>query len=136
MAQLYVYLTFDGNCREAMSFYKECLGGELSLSTVGDSPMAGQMPPDAKNRIIHSVLKNDDITLMASDMMGPGGITQGNTISLCLVGKNKQELDTYFTKLSNGGKIATQLVEEFFGTFGDLTDKFGIRWMFQADPEK
>ena len=46
MAQLNPYLNFDRNCREAMNFYKDCLGGELFLQTVGEMPeMAAQMPP-------------------------------------------------------------------------------------------
>ena len=53
MAQLNPYLTFNGNCRQAMEFYKACLGGELSLTTVGDSPMKDQMPAEAQNAVMH-----------------------------------------------------------------------------------
>ncbi len=34
MTQIHSYLTFSGNCREAMTFYRECLGGILMLQTV------------------------------------------------------------------------------------------------------
>ncbi|MEJ0101299.1 MAG: hypothetical protein WDO19_01540 [Bacteroidota bacterium] len=45
MPTIISYLTFNGNCREAMIFYKECLGGELSLTVAGESPVANQVPP-------------------------------------------------------------------------------------------
>lgn len=44
MTQINSYLTFNGNCREAMNFYKDCLGGELILQTIGESPLAYKMP--------------------------------------------------------------------------------------------
>ena len=135
MGQINPYLLFDGNCREAMNFYKECLGGELTLSTVGESPMAAQMP-DMRDMIMHSVLKKDGFALMASDMMEPEGETRGNAISLCIIGSTADELKPIFSSLSKGGKVTHELKEEFFGTYGDLTDKFGIDWMFQADSAK
>ena len=63
MAQLNAYLHFSGDCREAMNFYKACLGGELNLMVVGDSPMAAQMPPGAKNNIMHALLKSGSISI-------------------------------------------------------------------------
>jgi PhnB protein len=133
MTQLNPYLTFNGNCREAMEFYKQCLGGELSLQTFAESPMGDQTPADMRNNVMHSLLKKDGIVLMASDMMGPGELTKGNAITLCINGGTKEELQGFFTKLSEGGTVSHPLKEEFFGTYGDLTDKFGINWMFQAD---
>src|SRR5579859_5018952 len=132
MAQLNPYLTFDGNCREAMEFYKACLGGELSIMAVGDSPMASDMP-DKKDNVLHSMLKTDGMVLMASDMIMPGEIIRGNTITLCINGGSKEELQQLFAKLSEGGTVGQPLTEAFFGTYGELTDKFRINWMFQAD---
>jgi PhnB protein len=106
MKQINAYLHFNGNCREAMSFYKECLGEELSLTTVGESPMAAQMP-DMKDMIMHSVLTKDGFVLMASDMMGPEGTTKGNTISLCIVGADAEELNPIFSKLSRADRLPT-----------------------------
>ena len=132
MTQLNAYLRFNGNCREAMTFYQSCLGGELTIQTVGESPMAGQMPPAIKDNVLHSVLAKDGFELLASDMTGPEGVVKGNTITLCIIGSNKAELEPIFAKLSAGGTVNTPLIEEYFGTFGDITDKFGIGWFFQA----
>jgi PhnB protein len=130
---LNTYLHFDGNCREAMTFYKECLGGELSMMSVGESPMAAQMPPEAKKNILHALLKNGSITLMASDMMGPGGVTKGNNVSLTLNCSSNKEADALYAKLSAGGKATHPMKEEFFGYYGDLTDKFGLNWMLNHE---
>lgn len=132
MAEFNAYLIFNGNCREAMEFYKGCLGGELGVMTVGESPMAAQMPPEMRNRILHSVLTSGSVMLMGSDMIGRNEeLKHGNTLSLCLVCKSKAEIETLFKKLSAGGHIDSPLKEEFFGTYGDLTDKYGFHWMFQ-----
>ncbi len=136
MTQLIPYLHFDGNCREALTFYKECLGGELKVQAVGDSPMAAQMPAAEHKKILHASLKSGGISLMASDMVGPEGIQKGNAVSLTLACSSKAEIETFFSKLSAGGKVSHALKEEFFGTYGDLTDKYGINWMFNYEKPK
>lgn len=136
MKHLNPYIGFDGNCREAMTFYKDCLGGELTMQTVDESPMAAQMP-EMKGKIMHSALMKDEKSvLMGSDMTDPGMNPKGNTISLCINCSDKEEIETFFGKLSVGGKVEHPLKEEFWGTFGDLTDKFGIRWMLNLDKPK
>ncbi len=132
MPQLNPYLRFNGNCREAMTFYQSCLGGQLNIQTVGQSPAASQMPQETHNNVMHSVLATDGIMLMASDMLGPEGVKNGNAITLTIMGSSKAEIEPIFARLSAGGTVNTPLTEEFFGTFGDLTDRFGIEWMFQA----
>jgi PhnB protein len=129
MAQVNAYLHFDGTCRQAMTFYKECLGGELILMTVGESPAAAQMPHQAKDSIMHSVLKNGTNVIMASDNLGTGSITKGNQFSMTVECSSNTEADTLYSKLSAGGRATHPMKDEFFGYYGDLTDKFGIRWM-------
>jgi PhnB protein len=129
MGQINPYLLFDGNCREAMNFYKGCFGGELRLMTIGESPMAKDMPPDKQNKIMHARLKSDGALIMAADGMGPGGTTPGGNISLSFMGSSKKEIDTVFSKLSAGGKVLHAPKDEFFGYYGDLEDKYGINWM-------
>jgi PhnB protein len=107
MTQISPYLHFDGNCREAMIFYKECLGGELALQTVGDSPMASQMPAEAQKKILHASLRNSGFVLMASDMVGPEGVKKGNAVSLTLLCSSKAEIETFFSIFSAGGKSHT-----------------------------
>ena len=136
MAQLSPYLHFDGTCKQAMEFYKKCLGGELELQTVGETPWAKDMPemPGAKkDSIMHSTLKKDNWILMASDMMDPSSFTKGDTVSVCLVCESKQEIETLYKKLSVGADIFMELAEQPFGTFAMFTDKFGTEWILQFD---
>jgi len=95
MARLNPYLNFDNNCREAMNFYKECLGGELFLQTVSELPaMAAQMPPQMKDNILHSSLTSGDIVIMASDL-NPEKRIEGNTVHLCINCNNENELNSF-----------------------------------------
>lgn len=135
MAQLTAYIGLNGQCREAMEFYKECLGGELQIMTFGDSPMGKDMSPEMRKRIMHSALIKKDLMLMASDMSYDEGYKPGNNVSLCLICSSEDEIQTLFDKLSQGGTIRHSLKKEFFGTFGDLTDKYGFNWMFQYSSE-
>jgi PhnB protein len=132
MMTLTPYLSFNGNCAEAMEFYKSCLGGELEVSKVGDSPMAKDMP-GKEDHVMHSTLKSGGISLMASDLMMDGHATPGTNITLTLSGGSLAELKEMFEKLSEGGKVTQPLKAAFFGTYGDLTDKYGFHWAFQSD---
>ena len=64
-AYLSPYLNFDGNCREAMEFYRSALGGNLEVSTFGEN--FPDEPTDRKDKIMHARLQNDVLILMASD---------------------------------------------------------------------
>lgn len=131
MAQLNPYLNFDNNCREAMNFYKDCLGGELTLQTVGEMPaMAAQMPPQMKDNILHSTLTSGDIVIMASDLNREKQI-EGNTVHLCVNCNSENELNSFFSKLSTGGKITEPLADmPWGGMYGSLTDQYGKHWVF------
>ena len=132
MPKLNPYLTFSGNCREAMNFYKECLGGDISFTVVGESPVANQMPPSMKDQILHSLLKTGELELMATDMQ-PESLNEGNAVHLCLSCKTEEETKSLFEKLSSGGKVKQPLHAMFFGMIGTLTDKFGKSWILECD---
>lgn len=134
MTQINAYLTFNGNCREAMRFYKECLGGELTLQTVGESPMADRMPPQMKQSVLHSTLTKGALLIMASDMVSEQGLMKGNTVSLMLNCSSEEEIKSCYARLSKGGEATHPLENTFWGAlFGDLTDKFGNHWLLQYD---
>ena len=132
--QINSYLTFSGNCREAMTFYKECLGGELILQTIGESPLAEKMPPKMKECILHAVLTRSAMVLMGSDMVGDIGLRKGNSVSLLLNCSSEEEIRSCFEKLSSGYNTDHPLEDSFWGAlFGDLTDKFGNHWLLHFD---
>jgi PhnB protein len=127
------YLTFNGNCREAMTFYKECLGGELLLQTVSESPISKQMPEQMRECILHSMLTSSNFIIMGSDM-SPQTLTKGNAVSLMLTFSNEEETRKVYANLSKGGNTSQPLEVMFWGAlFGHLTDKFGNQWMFNFD---
>ncbi|HUR67392.1 MAG TPA: VOC family protein [Chitinophagaceae bacterium] len=131
------YLTFSGNCREAMSFYQECLGGELFFQTIGDSPLADKMPPQMKESILHSTLTKGKMVLMGSDMVGEKGLLKGNAVSLMLNCSSEDEIKGFYSKLVIGGEATHPLEISFWGAlFGDLTDKFGNHWLLHFDKNK
>ena len=130
MTRIDTYLTFNGNCREAMNFYRDCLGGELSLQTVGDSPMAGALPEIMKNAILHATLSSEAFVLMGSDMACEDGLVRGNAVSLFLDCTSETDILSFYKKLSDGGKKEFELHETHWGAwFGTLKDKFGNHWL-------
>lgn len=127
------YLLFDGNCAEAMSFYKSCLGGELTLTTVGDSPMKAKFPAEQHAKIVNARLKSGAIEMSASDWLLPARTPQpGNMVCLYISEANAQELKQIFDKLSAGATVVDPLTPMPFGMYGALTDIHHVRWMFQG----
>lgn len=131
MKQINAYVGFNGRCREAMTFYKECLEGELTLQTVAETPVAGQCPEGMQDQIMHSSLEKDGAVIMGTDMVSTAGYVVGNNIALTINCSSEEEINTLFLKLAKGGKITDELKTQFWGgIFGVLIDKFGITWMF------
>jgi len=137
MATLNPYLTFDGTCREAMTFYSKCLGGTLTLMTVGDSPASAQIAKENHHHIMHSSVTAGSLVLMASDRLGTGEHIEGTNISLMLQCGSEEEIRSLFAKFSEGGTVNTEFKVEFWGAmYGDVTDRFGLRWMFNYEKPK
>jgi PhnB protein len=130
------YLMLQGNTREAMDFYKSIFGGKLDMDTFADVPNM-EISEDQKDKIMHAMLTTDDnFTIMASDAMDDISIVPGTNITLTLNGSDKEKISKQFYGLGEGGKITTDLREEFWGdTFGQVTDKFGILWMVNITKE-
>ena len=130
MTSIISYLTFNGNCREAMTFYKRCLGGKLSFQTIGESPLSNKMTLKMKKSILHATLIKGSMIIMASDMVSEKGIIKGNAVSLMLNCSSEREIKNYYKKLSSGGNASHRLEDTFWGAiFGDLTDKYGNHWL-------
>ncbi|GAB3926260.1 hypothetical protein GCM10028804_29600 [Larkinella terrae] len=122
-----------------MTFYQQCLGGELTLIKLGDTPMKEQFPIEKHNRIINAHLKSGAIELSATDWMASPILEpkQGNTISLYLVGDTYRELKTVFDKLAEGADPDKRTFQDLhpvpFGSYGQFTDKYGVSWIFKGE---
>jgi PhnB protein len=123
------YLSFDGNAREAMEFYKSVFGGEMTVMTFGEGGMA--QDPAEKDKVMHSQLESPSgYWLMGSDTPAGQPYGPGNTITISLSGDDEAELRGYWDKLAEGASITMPLEKAPWGdTFGLLTDKFGTSWM-------
>ena len=138
------YLSFNGNCEEAMNFYVEKLRGEiLFMGRWGDSPMADQAP-DKGDKIMHASIKIGDSVVMACDNVFDSGDNPfdssdnqpiiGNNISLAYGTDDNAEADRAFEAMSDGGTVVMPIQETFWADrFGMLTDKFGINWMINSE---
>jgi PhnB protein len=127
-SQLNPYLTFNGNAREAMEFYRSVFGGELKVNTFGEF---GNPDPAVADRVMHAQLTSPKgYLLMASDT-GPGmPYDPGNNVTVSLSGDPGEGLEDAWAKLADGGKVTMPFEKQMWGDlFGQVVDKFGIQWM-------
>ncbi len=133
------FLLFDGNCAEAMAFYHSCLGGELIITKVGDSPMKGQHPPEQQNKVVNARLISGAIDISATDWLHPTRTPkQGNTVCLYMSEATSTELRDIFEKLSEGADptLLDPLRDMPFGSYGHLADKYGVHWFFTGEKQE
>lgn len=133
MNRLNPYINFGGKCREAMSFYRDVLGGELNLMSVGESPAPCESAEDAK-LIMHSSLEFGHSVLMGTDMGGAEMAKPQGQIAMALSCTSEEEIEILFAKLLEGGNVMHPLHDAFWGgKFGVGSDKYGIVWMFNYE---
>jgi PhnB protein len=134
MSTLSPYISFNGQCREAMTFYKNCLGGELTLMEVGGSPMEAHVS-GPKDQIYHSELRAGTFSIMGTDFTDPNdGYTKGTNVSLAFACSSEDDINKFYNNLAEGGTIVMPLAKTFWADlFGGVIDKYGINWMFNYD---
>ncbi len=142
MAQINVYLNFEGNCLEAFEFYKSVFGGEFPyVGKFSDMPPSEEYPVNEadKNKIMHIALPiSQETILMGSDVTDntckEGKFVKGNNIQLSANTGSREEAEKIFNGISAGGQVTMPLQDTFWGAyFGMWTDKFGISWMVNYD---
>ena len=139
MLQTTPFLLFDGNCTEAMTFYQQCFGGDLTLFKLGDTPMKDQFPVEKHSRIINARLKSGSIDISATDWMASPTLEPrpGNTFAIYLVGETYDELKSVFDQLAQGADLDKRTFMELrevpFGIYGQLTDKYGVSWILRGE---
>ncbi|QYX78667.1 VOC family protein [Streptomyces akebiae] len=128
VSRLNPYLSFDGDARQAMEFYKEVFGGELTLHTFGNF---GQPGAPESDKIMHGMLEAPNgFTLMGADTPPGMEYQPGGGFSVSLSGEDDTELRGYWEKLSAGGTVSVPLDKQMWGdVFGMCTDRFGVPWM-------
>ncbi len=123
------YLMFSGNCREALEFYAECLGGEItSIVTVGESPLPA--PDKHKDRIFDAELRAENVRIKASDDLPDQPLVKGGNFAVFVTFTDTDEQKQVFEKLSAGGQVQFPLENNF----GMVVDKYNIQWMLAFHP--
>ena len=128
------YLSFNGDCRAAMTFYAEVLGGQVTaMLTHGETPAAGQFPPEFHDRIIHACIDLGDTILMAGD--APPSLYQPPVgFSVNITAASVAEAERIYAALSAGGRVQMALAETFWATrFAMFIDRFGTPWMINCN---
>ena len=134
-SRLNPYLSFNGNAREAMEFYRSVFGGTLTINTFGDY---GNPDPAMADKVMHAQLESDaGYTLMASDLMPDMPFNRGDSITVSLSGEDGDRLRGCWEKLSDGGTVSMPLEKQTWGDeFGMCSDRYGVPWMVNiAQPQ-
>ncbi len=131
--QVQPYLFFEGRCEEALDFYRDALGAEVTalmrFKESPDPPPPGMVPPGSEDRIMHAAFRIGDSTVMASDGRCSGQARFGG-VSLTVSVPDGATADRFFAALAEGGQVQMPLGETFFSPrFGIVADRFGVSWM-------
>ncbi|HWU47132.1 MAG TPA: VOC family protein [Humibacter sp.] len=126
------YLNFRGDARDAMEFYRSVFGGDLNVSTFGESQMTDD--PDEQDWLMHAQLTTPGgLTLMGADVPKTMDFQSGGSISVSLSGDDEDELRGFWQKLSDGAQVEAPFERAPWGdTFGMCVDRFGVRWLVNA----
>jgi PhnB protein len=136
MKTVTAYLNFDGNCRQAMTFYQQCLGTDLELTPFPDAE--GKPQTDPRAGIMHARLtRGSQPLLMASDTPPGSSVRAGNNFSVSVDCETLEEIERVFSALGKGGQVRMPLGNMPWGArFGMLADQFGVQWMIHYELSK
>jgi PhnB protein len=123
------YLNFDGAAREAMTFYQQCVGGELAVTTFGDADPTA--PAEMSDRVLNARLEAGAFGVMASDTPVYGApFVRGNNVHLNVECASDAAVDALYAALAENGQATVPPHDAFWGArFGMLTDRYGVQWM-------
>ncbi len=132
--ELNPYLNFNGTCEAAFKFYEKCLGGKIEMMlSHGASPMADQVPPDWRNKIMHARMTVGGRVLMGSDAP-PEHFEKPQGFSVSLGVADPAEAERLFKALADNGTVRMPIQQTFWAVrFGALVDQFGIPWMINCE---
>jgi PhnB protein len=132
--ELNPYLNFNGQCEAAFKFYEQCLGGKIQMMMrFADSPMADQVPPQMRDKIVHVRMIAGGKVLMGSDAP-PEHFEKPQGFSVSISVNDPAQAERIFNALAEKGTIRMPLQQTFWAIrFGALVDQFGIPWMINCE---
>ncbi len=136
MATINPYINFNGNAEEAFTFYKSVFGGEFT-KIIRFKDLASpefQVAENEANKIMHIELPIGKNILIANDVPESMGRVNENRSKIAIVTETKEEADTLFKGLSEGGTVEMPMDQSPWGTyFAMFRDKYGIEWTVEFD---
>ncbi len=128
-----VYLTFDGNCEEAMNFYKDVFNGEYQMVMRYSDGPPEYVVEGKEDKIMHTTMTfGDGCELKASDSFHMP-VQKGNAYHVSILAENEDQGEDFFNGLSKDGQITMPYNDVFWGgKFGSLIDQFGVQWMISS----
>lgn len=137
---VYAYIYFDGNCRDAVEFYRQVFGAATpEIMHYGDVPPDIEFPvqEEHKHLVMHTALDIFGSTVMFSDSLPGESFVTGNNISLIIIMENIDEIKPLFDRLKDGGSVVMDLQETFWSKYyGIVKDKFGVEWQLMLESEE
>ena len=126
---------FNGNCDEAIKFYKEALGAEVkAIFYAKDAPPnsgTDSLPP---NFVMHSEVLICGMNFSLTD--GSEKSITGEHISFLITYDAKEEVKAVFDKLEVGGRVVEPLASVFWSElYGYVIDRFGVNWQVMVRHE-
>lgn len=132
MKSVTTYIIYDGNARQAMSFYQKCLGGDLQITPWPDEK--GQPSSDPAAKVMHAQLSvAGRPILQASDKQAGDSFLPGNNFHVSIDCESVEQLERLFSAVGKSGHVSMPLSDVPWGArFGMLKDQFGIQWFFNC----
>lgn len=130
----YPYLHFQGHCADAMAFYADVFGGELTIMKWSDAPAETPQKIDS-DRVMHSHLALPDGTRLMAGDFPPGfeGDPQ-KAVSISHVVSDAGEGRALYDRLAEGGDVIEPFGDTFFSPgFGMVRDRYGTHWMIMTE---
>ena len=127
------HLSFDGQCRAAFELYASCLGGRIvAMLSYGESPLASEVPPDMRDKIMHVTMEIGACRLSGADVP-PAQYEPPRGVSVLLSPESPEEAERVFGSLAEGGSVHLPLQKTFWAArFGMVTDRFGTPWLISC----
>ena len=130
MSRIIAYLTFNGNCKEAMEFYQSCLGGQLKYLSIEDSlKKKNTLPKTISEKIITALLTKENFTIMGYNLAGEGKLVIGNSDSILIECETQSEINNYYKKLTKNCKASFKSNNSKDIVISTVKDKFSNNWL-------
>ena len=135
--QVNPYLSFNGQCEAAFTFYERCLDARVgAIFRYAGTPMADQVPPDWQDKVMHGTVTIGEQVFMAGDV-APDRYEEPKGFSLSIQIGDTSEAERIFHELAKDGRIMMPLEKTFWAArFGMVVDRFGIPWLINCETPK